>query len=258
MFDPNIKDINHYNTEMTKSIIDKAFFLDKVDAEIFVDFGCGDGSLIAFIEKIMPNAVCIGYDISDDELEIAKGNTDCKLFSDFKKLIAHLDTIRGDRRVAVICNSLIHEVYAYGDDQAVTKFWNQIYKNQFDYVVIRDMCVSENVNRQSDPVSVAKVRQRFDRRRLREFEAEWGVINGNWSLIHFLLKYRYEINWEREVKENYLPLVYEELLGLIPLDYDPMFVDHYILPFVRRQAMIDLGIDIVDNTHIKLILERRK
>jgi SAM-dependent methyltransferase len=258
MFDPNIDDINHYNAEMNKSIIDKAFFIDKVDAEIFVDFGCGDGSLIAFIEKIMPSAICIGYDISKDELAIAATNTNSKLFSNFKKLIAYLDTIRGDKRVAVICNSLIHEVYAYGDDVSVAKFWNQIYTNHFDYVVIRDMCVSENVNRQSDPVSVAKARQRFDRARLREFEAEWGVIDGNWSLVHFLLKYRYKINWQREVKENYLPLVYEELLRLVPLQYDPMYVDHYILPFVRRQANIDLGIDIVDNTHIKLILELRK
>jgi SAM-dependent methyltransferase len=258
MFDPNINNINHYNAEMNKSIIDKAFFIDKVDAEIFVDFGCGDGSLIAFIEKIMPSAICIGYDISKDELAIAATNTNSKLFSNFKNLITHLDTIRGDKRVAVICNSLIHEVYAYGDDLSVAKFWNQIYTNQFDYVVIRDMCVSENVNRQSDPVSVAKVRQRFDRARLREFEAEWGVIDGNWSLVHFLLKYRYKINWQREVKENYLPLVYEELLRLVPLQYDPMYVDHYILPFVRRQANIDLGIDIVDNTHIKLILELGK
>jgi hypothetical protein len=76
--------------------------------------------------------------------------------------------------------------------------------------------------------------------------------------VHFLLKYRYTKNWAREVKENYLPLTYEALLALIPAEHDPHYVDHFILPFARQEARKDLGIDIVDNTHIKLILERKR
>ena len=75
MFDPNIEDIGYYNAEMSKSLIDKAFFIDKVDVDIFVDFGCGDGSLIAFIEKMFPSITCIGYDISSAEIELAAHNT---------------------------------------------------------------------------------------------------------------------------------------------------------------------------------------
>lgn len=257
MFDPNIGDIGHYNDEMRKSLIDKAFFLDKIDAEIFIDFGCADGALLEFIEHLFPDAVVIGYDISPSMLEIAAERTNAELFSDWNELRKHVNKIRNGRKTAVICNSLIHEVYAYGDERSVSEFWSNIYGSDFDYVVIRDMCASDNVNRKSDPVAVAKIRQQYDRNRLREFEAEWGVIDSNWSLQHFLLKYRYVTNWEREVKENYLPVSFEELLQLIPDAYEPEFVDHFILPFARQQARKELGVDIVDNTHVKLILQKK-
>lgn len=256
MFDPKINDIGYYNTEMRKSLIDKAFFLDKVEADIFVDFGCADGALIEFIERMFPDTVCIGYDINKEMLKTASTKTDAPLFSDWSELMAYLETIRAGKRVAVICNSLIHEIYAYGDAASVADFWRQIYGSDFDYVIIRDMCVSENVNRKSDPVSVARVRKAYDRSRLREFEAEWGVLDANWSLVHFLLKYRYTKNWAREVKENYLPVTFETLLAMVPDNYDPHYVDHFILPFIRSEARRDLGIDIVDNTHVKLILEK--
>lgn len=256
MFDSNIEDITYYNNEMRKSLIDKAFFLDKVDADIFVDFGCADGSLIEFIEDMFPDVVCIGYDISPAELEIARTKTDAALFSEWDELVAYLDTIRKDKRVAVVCNSLIHEVYAYGTEDSIATFWSQIFSGTFDAVIIRDMCTSKTANRQSDPIAVAKIRQRYDQTRLSEFEAQWGNIDSNWSLTHFLLKYRYVKNWQREVNENYLPLNFEDLLQLIPNEYNPVYVDHFTLPFIRQKANEELGVDITDRTHIKLILEK--
>lgn len=37
-----INDFNHYTTEMRKSLIDKIFFMDKMDNEVktIVDYGC--------------------------------------------------------------------------------------------------------------------------------------------------------------------------------------------------------------------------
>lgn len=259
MFDSKIKDAAHYNNEMRKSLIDKGFFLDKVDADIFVDFGCGDGTLIEFIMLMFPDAICIGYDISESELDLAaeKLGKDIHLFSNFQAMKEHIDAIRDDMRVAVICNSLIHEVYAYGTEDSIDEFWQQIFSGLFDSVIIRDMCTSKTTIRQSDPIAVIKIRQRYDSSRLAEFEAQWGNIDSNWSLTHFLLKYRYVENWQREVKENYLPLNFEDLLQLIPNEYNPVYVDHFTLPFIRKKANEDLGVDITDRTHIKLILEKK-
>ena len=256
-FPDKLSNRNRYNTEMKKSLIDKAFFLDKVeDSEIFVDFGCADGVLLGFMEKLFPEYTYIGYDIALEELEAAKANTTAKLFSDWKLLIKHVNEIRGDRKVTVICNSLIHEVYSYSNHAEIKEFWEQIYGSGFDYVVIRDMCVSHTTSRPSDIISVAKVHQHFpDTGKLNQFEAEWGGIEGNWALTHFLLKYRYTESWEREVKENYLPLNLQALLRLIPHAYTPILMEHFTLPFIRQRVLMDFGIDLQDRTHIKLILK---
>src|SRR5690606_6062137 len=109
---------------------------------------------------------------------------------------------------------------------------------------------------QSDSLSVLKVRQRFDQDKLNEFEVQWGSINENWSLVHFLLKYRYQTNWKREVRENYLPLSYEDLISKIPPGWNPIFHEHFTLPFIRQQVQRDFNIDLQDRTHVKLILKR--
>jgi len=256
MFDPKIVDIETYNNGMKKSLIDKAFFLDKVDADIFVDFGCADGLLIEFIEHMFPDTQCIGYDISPDQLDRAAERTSAPLFSDWNELLAHLSEVAGGKKVAVICNSLIHEVYAYGDLDSVEEFWSRIFNPVFKYVIIRDMCVSKSVNRVADIIDVAKVRREYDQTRLTDFETNWGMINNNWSLVHFLLKYRYVSNWDREVKENYLPINFENLLLKIPTEYNIQFVDHYTLPYLRQTVKDEFDINIQDNTHVKLILKR--
>ena len=46
---------------MKKSLLDKLFFLDKIDSEIIVDFGCANGELIKFMYNLFPNYIYIGY-----------------------------------------------------------------------------------------------------------------------------------------------------------------------------------------------------
>lgn len=255
-FPDHLSNITRYNSEMKKSLIDKIFFLDKVDSEIFVDFGCADGVLLGFMEKMFPEFTYIGYDIAEEELVAAKKNTSAALFSDWDKLMAHLKEIRNGRKVTVICNSLIHEVYSYSNDKEVKEFWGKIYNSGFNYVVIRDMCVSHTTSRPSDIISVAKIRQRFkDHQKINEFEAQWGGLSENWALVHFLLKYRYTESWERECYENYLPINLEALLALIPTTYDPILMEHYTLPWIRQKVFEDFRIDLQDRTHVKLILK---
>ena len=57
----SVQNIPNYNLEMQKSLIDKAFFLDKAeDTSIFVDFGCANGSLLKFSQMLIPEAIYIG------------------------------------------------------------------------------------------------------------------------------------------------------------------------------------------------------
>lgn len=254
--DPNIPSIASYNVEMRKSMIDKIVFMDKIDAQVIVDFGCADGSTIAFMQAIFPEIIYVGYDISEEMLDLARKNCPgVQFFSNWDELKAHTLTLDGNK--AVLLNSLIHEVYSYGSTHDVEVFWDRVYDAElFHYVVIRDMVISDSVTRKSDPLSVIRIRQNYDQAKLREFENQWGSINENWPLVHFLLKYRYERNWAREVKENYLPVSLENLIGRIPKGWDPVDYKHYVLPFTRRTIKQDFNIDLQDPTHLQLILER--
>ena len=84
-----------------------------------------------------------------------------------------------------------------------------------------------------------------------------GSIGINKNLIHYLLKYRYTENWDRELNENYLPISKEKLLSLIPKNYEVIFYEHYALPFLKEKVREDFGIILKDKTHIKLILKRK-
>lgn len=56
---PNITDLIAYNLSMKKSLIDKMFFMDKIDDDIKVvmDYGCADGALIRFLAPLFPEIV---------------------------------------------------------------------------------------------------------------------------------------------------------------------------------------------------------
>jgi hypothetical protein len=161
------------------------------------------------------------------------------------------------RTSAVVLNSVIHEVYAYGTRADVDSVWKRVYDN-FDYVIIRDMIPSISMDRRSDINDIAKILRKADSGLVRDFEQVWGSVEQNKNLHHFLLKYRYVDNWEREVRENYFPLNREELLRSIPEGYEIEFHEHFVLPFLKNIVKKDFDITIKDNTHLKLILKKVK
>lgn len=69
-----------YTDEMAKSMWDKAFFVNFVDATLLVDFGCADGAMLGFIAKNFTGIKLVGYDNDEKMLERARlrnpGNPD--------------------------------------------------------------------------------------------------------------------------------------------------------------------------------------
>lgn len=58
---PDITDLTAYNLSMKKSLIDKMFFMDKIDdnVKVIMDYGCADGALIRFLAPLFPrNRFC--------------------------------------------------------------------------------------------------------------------------------------------------------------------------------------------------------
>ena len=254
--DEEIANFDKYNRNMRQSLQDKLFFVDKISPDIVVDYGCADGSLIEVLSKEMPDAALVGYDIEPKMVAQANAkNIPNTAFTTDWSIIE--EGLREFKTSAIVLSSIIHEVYAYSNsDETIVEFWNRVFT--FDYVVIRDMIPSEKADRPADPEDVEKVRETADSKYLTSFEEHWGSIDNNLNLIHYLLKYKYIHNWDREVEENYVPLFKEELLQMIPPDYVIIFQEHYVLPYTAKVIENEFDVELKDNTHLKLILRKRK
>ena len=145
----------------------------------------------------------------------------------------------------------------------ILEFWHHVTNTNFDYIVVRDMCPTKDIDRPTDELmlqqlnNIVRGRNPYDTL-INDFEAVHGSIENNKNFIHFLLKYRYQINWEREVKENYFPIYVEDLLNAITGEekYRIMYMKRFIVPFIKQQIYKDFRVDIKDFTHIKAIFKK--
>ena len=250
----DIKNYETYNQRMDKSMLDKLFFVDKIDTDLIVDFGCANGTLLKNIFKFCPDIARIGYDI-DHTMVMEYSCKESPITSNWDSIIEYVNK---SKNPTLILSSVIHEVFHYGSKLDITDFWNKVFNTGFKYIVIRDMMPSHSIDKPSCINDVKKIYHKFlGSKALTDFERIWGSIENNRQMVHFLLKYKYLTpNWEREVRENYLPLFREDLLAKIPIEYDVVFHEHYVLPYLLQTVKTEIGIEIKDNTHIKMILKK--
>ena len=260
--------IDSYNKEMSKGMEDKLFFLKELpkDTYTFVDFGCADGSMInTLIHGLGIKHKYIGYDISDTMINLAKTNYngpakgDVVFTTNWDDVIEEIECSNRSKTVLIL-SSVIHEVYSYGTEESIKDFWGHVFHPIFDYIVIRDMCPSKDIDRPSDHRISDNVAGQSDIRQLKEFMDIWGPIANNKNMIHFLLKYRWNVNWKREVNENYFPIYVEELLEKFrnTNGYNLDYFKRFRVPFLDKCIKEDFNIELKDNTHIKAIFSRKK
>lgn len=248
----HVTDLEVYIQRMQRSFLDKLFFADKIFEPIhtILDFGCANGVLIQAMRGLFPEYSYVGYDISPEMIQKAR-----ELLPD-GQFCQEWEQIRVDPDATLLnISSTVHEVYSYGDEASVKLFWDRVFGSGFKYIAIRDMMISEDILPHSDPDDVRKARQLFPEK-LAEYERIWGSIEERRNLIHYLLKYSYTENWEREVREDYLPLSVEGLMKLIPDSYEIVYSEHYVLPYIHHQVRRDSGISLKDATHLKLLLKK--
>lgn len=249
-----ISDLDIYLTRMQRSILDKMFFIDKVfePFKYIVDFGCANGELIKAMKSMFPDCGYIGYDISDEMIEVAKQNVPDADFYD------NWDNIRVPFEDSLLnISSTIHEVYSYGNEDDINTFWDRAFNSGFKYVTIRDMMFSKMKNTYVNKQQLNAVRESQYAKWLEDFERVWGKVETQRQLVHFLLKYKYTQNWDREVSENYFPIFTEDFMKRIPNSYRIVYKDIFTLPYTSWQIRKDFGFELTDNTHIKLVLERK-
>ena len=92
----------------------------------------------------------------------------------------------------------------------------------------------------------------------KDFIEHWGSMNENKNFIHYLLKYRWTINWEREVNENYFPIYLEDFLKAFNQKYNISYLERFRVPFLEKCWKEDFDIEIKDYTHIKSVFELKR
>ena len=251
-----INDLNVYTEGMKKSLEDKLFFLLMLEGKTshILDYGCADGALLKEIRKRNSYLGLTGYDQSEDMIRQAKNNCDKDIVftSSLKKAIRKTKPAY----TTLVLSSVIHEVYSYSNIEGIRAFWNFVLHTGFKYVVIRDFSINETT--QKEMIGKTEISKIANTDTYQDYCNKNGPIVTKRDLIHFLLKYRYKENWEREVRENYLPLSTEALLKIIQgSEYKVIYQKNYTLPFLKQKVREDFNLDLEDYTHINLILKLR-
>lgn len=266
------KSIEYYNQQMSLGMKDKLFFIDKLPARdysnfVFIDFGCADGALIRELSGIWPGAEYIGYDISEQMIEFAKKSfygeiekTNTLFTTSWEEAIGKVATLKENQLTytVLILSSVVHEVYSYAKTMKdIGEFWGRVLDSGFDCIVLREMSMNETVFfdhvNPEDLEKIKRVQSVADL--LSSFEERWGQITTKGGLVHFLLKHRWRINWEREVNENYFPIMTDELLStFMGLDrYHISYLERFRVEFLDDAIWNTFGIQLKDPTHIKAI-----
>jgi hypothetical protein len=91
------------------------------------------------------------------------------------------------------------------------------------------------------------------------FEEAQGVIEYGGQLVHLLLKWDYDENWEREVHENYFGITKEDMFKKINSKglkgYKVDYWDNFTLPFLKKKWKKDFDYDCPYKTHVKVLFK---
>ncbi len=245
-----------YLSAMRKSLVDKAFFIDKIFEPIdtIVDFGCADGSLIKFLKDMFPEYTYIGYDKSEQMVEAAH-----RIFPEVEVTDDWNRTACSPESSLLNLSSVIHEVYSYCTNDEIEEFWDRVFKSGFKYVSFRDMMLSQKTH--SAPIETQNIVVPPAYTQLyKQYCDIWGEMENEASYLHFILKSQYlnNGNLQRELVENYFPITVEGFLQQIPDNYEIVYSDNYILPYLKWWIAKEYGITVTTPTHAKYILKKKR
>ncbi len=196
------------------------------NARNVLDVGCADGAVTQALANLFPNIKFLGIDLNEHFIEKAKaGGKNLKNLS-FEKVYLRELLAREQKYDAVIFCSVLHEFYTYGEGiSSVLKALADAHEllNEGGDIIIRDMILHEYTKKadfECELMSSTIYAKKDLVKYYTDFEKIHGKLDTHYKVNHFLLKYFYTENWEREVLENYLPVTFEqyekifELLGM--------------------------------------------
>lgn len=248
--DAGLNDRKGYLERMSKALYEKLRVLEYIpeDVKRILDVGCADGSITRPIARLRPGAHVKGVDISDDFIKTANEGERVENATFDKAWLSDLHD-RPERYDCITFISVLHEFFHY--EKGITSVLKAVcdaYEllEPGGKIVIRDMILPEGMKEPStamrDIADTVRAKEGMDSL-MKDFEKAHGPIDTLYQLNHFLLKYMYTDNWERECKENYVPVTSEQYMSLFKLLGAEVEISKtYLLPFLREKWRDDFGL----------------
>lgn len=252
-------DFNKYTAEMSKSVWDKAFFIDKIEgAKCVIDFGCADGALIRFLANLFPEMTFVGYDMNKELIARATdlcSNKNCLFFNtdENEEMLSWIRDNFSSNEICINFSSVWHELLSSTESESAVNFC-RILKPR--YITIRDMFFTYDTTLPKVKDSVWDlVISNVETSYRDEFEEKFGSTMEIKNFIHFLLKYQWKDNgWDEEMKENYFALK-PSSIPFLAANYREIFKNRYVLPHLRHKfESMGINCDIF-RTHIQVVFE---
>lgn len=252
----NTTEINNkevYLSRMSKPLQEKLRVADYFpkDAKKILDVGCADGTVTIALAKMFPNIEFFGIDLDGDFIEQAKERREKENIGNvsFQKVYLRDLLSKEDKYDAVIFVSVLHEFYSYGEGiSSVLKALADAHEllNIGGEIVVRDMILHEYTKHTKFNVSniLEKIHTREEfAQHLNDFEELFGAIDNIYKANHFLLKYFYSENWDRESKEHYVPVTFEQYQDVFSLlGMDMQFMENYLISFLKDKWQEDFSL----------------
>ena len=257
----DIKDFEGYVSKMDITVIDKLFWLPHVTHPVtqLVDIGCACGKLQTVFNAVSPCTELIGIEENLDMVQkIYEGYDKGEI--PFIRVHGLLDDIPGKLKPGSVINmsSVLHEVYSYKNKEYIKNFWKQINRLEPEYITIRDMMWNESDAYCPTDLICNTILHSVYAKQAEEFESKYGLLSEKKNLTHFLLKYRYKENWERELNENYFAFSIDDAIPVLNDNYKVIYHEFFALPWTAKCARNDFGISFLPGTtHQKIIYQRR-
>jgi SAM-dependent methyltransferase len=192
----------------------------------------------------------LGVDLSEEFIEIAKGKIGKRQNITFEKGYLRERLANPERFDAVIFCSVLHEFYSYGEGiSTVVKALADAHEilKPGGVLIIRDMVLPEYMRTANRGVGkmLEKVKKTGKyQTEIVDFEKYFGRIKTLSRLNHFLLKYMYQENWQRERAENYVPVSFEEYSQILRLlGMKTQYNNSYLIPYLEEKWKQDFNIN---------------
>ncbi len=244
-----------YLERMSKPLQEKlkiAKFIPESTKNI-LDVGCADGTVTLALADMYPEINFVGIDLNDEFINIANKKVGDRKNVKFESGYLRERLANPERFDVVLFCSVLHEFFSYGEGiSTVVKALSDAHEilNRGGTLIIRDMVLYNYADKSE--LWVEKMKEKVMAREgmpslLAEFEKIFGEVKTVKQLNHFLLKYMYRDNWEREVGENYVPICFEEYDQIFKLlGMSVLFQRSSTILFLKEKWVNDFGFTLAE------------